>query len=108
MHSAYVQTLMREHKEARDFWPTEEDYNPPTLHPQDGKLLSRLLMPALSYYLTENAFIKREPSIKELDVDKWGNQAVNPYIRDRLQIEAAALKFVVEHSTIPVPRDVRL
>ena len=89
--------MIREHAEARAWWPTEQDHFAPTLHGSDGTLLSRMLTSWLTYYVTTNAFIKREPSAR-----------VNPYIRVRLQIEAAALEFVAQHSTIPVPREVRL
>ncbi|KIH91034.1 hypothetical protein SPBR_02053 [Sporothrix brasiliensis 5110] len=39
-----------------------------------------------------------------MGMDIYGNPVVIPYINNRLRNEAAALQFISEHTTIPVPK----
>jgi len=74
------------------------------LQPDDGREIARLNTSSLSYYFTEKVVIKRQPHLDECDLDKDGNPAINPYIADRLRNEAAMIKYLTEHTTIPVPK----
>ena len=62
-----------------------------------------MITSTISYYVTENVLIKRQPHPSELGQDIHGNPVINPYIADRLRNEAAALQYVRSTTTIPVP-----
>lgn len=62
-----------------------------------------MISPLISYYVTERAFIKRQPHTNELGLDMYGNPAVSPYSANRLRNEAAVLRYLRAKTTIPVP-----
>ncbi len=69
----------------------------------DGNLVSKLITSTISYYVTENVLIKRQPHPSELGNDMYGDPVINPYIADRLRNEAVVLRYLRETTTIPVP-----
>ncbi|OAA57877.1 Protein kinase-like domain protein [Niveomyces insectorum RCEF 264] len=81
------------------------DHFPPSLNPEtDGELICQMNSRCISYYYTTKVFIKRQPHADEMGMDGYGKPVVIPYIADRIRNEAAALRFIAAHTSIPVPR----
>ncbi len=100
--SPHLQQIKERAKYFQSRFPQVDNF-PPSLSPDDGTEIARLVSRGISYYYTTRVFVKRQPHQDELGTDISGRPAVNPYIADRLRNEAAALRFVAEHTTIPVP-----
>lgn len=81
-----------------------EDKFRPLFAPSDGPLVATRISGEISYYFTTDVFIKRQPHAEEIGLDLYGNPVVIPYIADRLRNEAAALQFISENTSIPVPK----
>ncbi|KAJ2989003.1 hypothetical protein NUW58_g3688 [Xylaria curta] len=105
--SEHLQGIKQEAEDLQSRHPSVDRF-PPSLTPSDGAKVATVTTQAISYYFTTKVFIKRQPHEDELGLDIFGNPAINPYIPDRLRNEAAALQFVAEHTTIPVPKFLNL
>lgn len=101
--SPHLQQIKERAEAFQSSFPLVDNF-PPSFSPDDGPEIARLVSQGISYYYTTKVFVKRQPHRDELGTDIFGRPAVNPYIADRLRNEAAALLFVAEHTTIPVPR----
>lgn len=88
--------------EYRAAHPMQDNFCP-SLSPSDGPVMATRITGGVSYYFTTSVFIKRQPHADEMGLDLYGQPVVVPYIADRLRNEAAALQFIHEHTTIPVP-----
>ncbi|CAK7266800.1 hypothetical protein SEPCBS57363_002276 [Sporothrix epigloea] len=99
----HLQRIIEETEEESDRLPIE-DRACPSFAPSDGPVLAASINMYASYYFTKNVFIKRQPHKDELGLDIYGQPVVNPYIAERIRNEAAALRFISEHTTIPVPK----
>ncbi|CCE30266.1 uncharacterized protein CPUR_04114 [Claviceps purpurea 20.1] len=100
--SRHLQTIKQDVEEWRSRCPLVDRFRP-SFTAADGDEIATLITRPISYYYTTKVFVKRQPHTDELGLDIYGNQAVNPYIADRLRNEAAVLQFVAKHTTIPVP-----
>ncbi|CAK7264450.1 hypothetical protein SEPCBS57363_001082 [Sporothrix epigloea] len=101
--SPHLQQIIRETEEENKRSPMEDKFCP-TFLPSDGPVLAASIYHFVSYYFTKNVFIKRQPHADEMGLDIYGEPIVIPYITDRIRNEAAALRFISEHTTIPVPK----
>ena len=80
------------------------DHFSPRLLPEDGQYLFSYHKTLTSYYFTSKVIIKRQRTQDEIWTDIYGEPIIVPYLADRLLNEAAVLRFLAEHTTIPVPR----
>ena len=58
----------------------------------------------MSYYFTSKVIIKRQRTQDEIGSNIRGKPIIIPHLADRLRNEAAVLRFLAEHTTIPVPK----
>ncbi|KAG6273294.1 hypothetical protein E4U48_002896 [Claviceps purpurea] len=100
--SRHMQTIKEFTEEFQSRHPMIDRFRP-SFTLTDGDEIATLVSRQISYYYTTKVFVKRQPHTDELGLDGYGNPAVNPYIADRLRNEAAVLRFVAKHTTIPVP-----
>jgi hypothetical protein len=100
---SHLQQIKERAENFQSRFPLVDNF-PPSLSPDDGTEIARLVSQGISYYYTTKVFVKQQPHQDELGTDIFGRPAVNPYIADRLPNEAAALRFAADHTTIPVPR----
>ncbi|KAG5996994.1 hypothetical protein E4U52_005263 [Claviceps spartinae] len=100
--SRHLQTIKQDIEESQPHCLV--DRFRPSFTPADGDEIATLVIPQISYYYTTKVFIKRQPHADEMGLDGFGDPAVNPYIADRLRNEAAVLRFVDKHTTVPVPK----